>query len=163
MKDIIYRTQSHVRHFTVTGYVVNKDKTKLLLINHKKLNKWLPAGGHLEENEVPHEAAEREVLEETGITVTLLDMGDPDFELQGVVDDQIPRPYAMFYQIIPKNTKDDEHIHLDMLYVFEADEAHQTNAQLDEVSDVRWWTKEEVLVSDDVFDSVKGFAKLVLS
>lgn len=42
---------------------------KVLLVKHKKLKQWLCPGGHIEGNELPHQAAEREFLEETGIKV----------------------------------------------------------------------------------------------
>jgi 8-oxo-dGTP pyrophosphatase MutT (NUDIX family) len=42
---------------------------KVLLVKHKKLGIWLCPGGHLEANELPHVAAEREVFEETGLRV----------------------------------------------------------------------------------------------
>ena len=157
---ILESTKEHKKHFTVTGYVTTEDKGKLLLIHHKKLNKWLPPGGHLEENEIPHEGAMREVLEETGLAVTLAGIEEHDFSLRNIVDMQIPRPYALMYQIIPENSKDVEHIHLDMVYIFVADEYDSTlEANQAEVYDVKWLTAAEILKSDDVFDSVKGFAK----
>jgi 8-oxo-dGTP pyrophosphatase MutT (NUDIX family) len=39
------------------------------MLKHKKLGKWLPPGGHIEPNELPDDAACREVLEETGLKV----------------------------------------------------------------------------------------------
>lgn len=33
---------------------------KVLLIHHKKLNLWLPPGGHIEKNETPDDAVKRE-------------------------------------------------------------------------------------------------------
>jgi 8-oxo-dGTP diphosphatase len=160
---LIESTAKHVRHFTVTGYVMNSDRTKLLMIHHNKLGKWLPAGGHLEENEVPHEGAIREVLEETGVTARpVTDSFSPDLGLKGEVDMQIPHPYALLYQLIPESSKDKEHIHLDMVYALEADENTAINAQLLEVKDARWLTKDEILAANDVFDSAKGFARLNL-
>jgi 8-oxo-dGTP pyrophosphatase MutT (NUDIX family) len=44
-------------------------QNKVLLIKHKKLNLWLGPGGHIDEGESPHQAAEREFLEETGLQV----------------------------------------------------------------------------------------------
>lgn len=42
---------------------------KVLLVKHLKLGIWLCPGGHMEANELPHVAAEREVFEETGLRV----------------------------------------------------------------------------------------------
>lgn len=42
---------------------------KVLLINHKFLDMWLPVGGELHPNEAPMEGAHREALEETAIEV----------------------------------------------------------------------------------------------
>src|SRR5262245_9397408 len=129
--NLLQSTASHKKHLTVTGYVMNKPRTKLLLIHHKGLDKWLPAGGHLESNEVPHEGAIREVREETGIEASVIP-NEIDLGLKGVIDVQIPRPVAMMYQVIPESKKDVEHIHLDMVYTLEADEA-AASAQLEEV------------------------------
>lgn len=73
------------RDFTVAVFVVHNDK--VLLHFHEKLNRWLPPGGHIEENELPDEAAVREVLEETGVACELfrgstLSFTDPELPLQ---------------------------------------------------------------------------------
>lgn len=52
---------------TASAFLIHE--SKVLLVKHKKLGKWLGPGGHMEENELPHQAAEREFLEETGIKV----------------------------------------------------------------------------------------------
>jgi 8-oxo-dGTP pyrophosphatase MutT (NUDIX family) len=59
-----------LRHFTVAVFVVHHGR--VLLHYHRKLGKWLPPGGHIEDNELPDEAAVREVLEETGIRARLV-------------------------------------------------------------------------------------------
>ncbi|AKM81133.1 MAG: hypothetical protein UT13_C0001G0172 [Candidatus Pacebacteria bacterium GW2011_GWF2_38_9] len=53
--------------FTASVFLIHNDK--VLLIKHKKLNMWLGPGGHIDENELPHLAAEREFFEETGLRV----------------------------------------------------------------------------------------------
>ena len=58
------------RDFTATTFVVDAGATLLLL--HKKLGAWLPPGGHIGPNELPEDAAVREVREETGLEVELL-------------------------------------------------------------------------------------------
>ena len=58
---------------TASGFLVHNGK--VLLIKHKKLGYWLAPGGHVEEDELPHEAAEREVWEETGLKVKAVSAG----------------------------------------------------------------------------------------
>jgi 8-oxo-dGTP pyrophosphatase MutT (NUDIX family) len=56
--------------FTVAIFVVQD--AKVLLIHHRKLDKWLPLGGHIELDEDPEQAAIREAREESGLEVELL-------------------------------------------------------------------------------------------
>ena len=56
--------------FTVAIFVVHDGR--VLLIHHRKLDKWLPLGGHVELDEDPEQAALREAKEESGLDVELL-------------------------------------------------------------------------------------------
>lgn len=56
--------------FTVAIFVVHA--AKILLIHHRRLNQWLPLGGHIELDEDPEQAALREAREESGLDVELL-------------------------------------------------------------------------------------------
>ena len=56
--------------FTVAIFIVHD--AKILLIHHRKLDKWLPLGGHIELDEDPEQAALREAKEESGLDVELL-------------------------------------------------------------------------------------------
>jgi ADP-ribose pyrophosphatase YjhB (NUDIX family) len=57
------------RHFTVAVFVVWEGK--VLLHWHRKLGMWLPPGGHIEDGELPDEAALREVREDIADPVQL--------------------------------------------------------------------------------------------
>ncbi len=57
------------RDFTVAVFVVHDGR--VLLHRHSKLGRWLPPGGHIEPNELPDDAAIREVAEESGLAVRL--------------------------------------------------------------------------------------------
>ncbi len=59
-----------LRHFTVAVFVV--EASRVLLHFHRRLGKWLPPGGHVEADELPDDAALREVEEETGLVVRLV-------------------------------------------------------------------------------------------
>ncbi|MGH8023014.1 MAG: NUDIX hydrolase [Limisphaerales bacterium] len=56
--------------FTVAIFVVHQ--SRVLLVHHRKLDKWLPLGGHIELDEDPERAALREAKEESGLDVELL-------------------------------------------------------------------------------------------
>jgi 8-oxo-dGTP pyrophosphatase MutT (NUDIX family) len=93
------------RHFTVAVFVVRDGK--VLLHHHRKLGMWLPPGGHIEEDELPDEAAVREVFEETGIRVELSgerreDVADPV---------QLYRPAGVQLENIGPG-----HQHIDLIY-----------------------------------------------
>src|SRR5215212_3862645 len=64
--------------FTVAIFVV-QDR-KILLVHHRRLNKWLPLGGHIELDEDPEIAALREAREESGFEVELLGERPPTTE-----------------------------------------------------------------------------------
>lgn len=51
---------------TAAGLVVHQQQ--VLLVKHAKLGIWLAPGGHIDEHELPHIAALREVKEETGLS-----------------------------------------------------------------------------------------------
>jgi len=64
--------------FTVAIFVVHDGK--VLLIHHRKLDKWLPLGGHIELDEDPEQAALREAKEESGLDVELVGERPPTTE-----------------------------------------------------------------------------------
>lgn len=57
-------------HFTASALIVTADYARVLLTFHKKLQKWLQLGGHIDAGEDPPEAALREASEESGLEVT---------------------------------------------------------------------------------------------
>ena len=65
-----------LQHLTVSAVTIANGHT--LLIDHKRIGAWLPPGGHVENNEMPHEGAIREVFEETGVIVEIISEKLPD-------------------------------------------------------------------------------------
>jgi 8-oxo-dGTP pyrophosphatase MutT (NUDIX family) len=93
------------REFTVAVFVVDGDR--VLLHYHAKLGRWLPPGGHIEPNELPDEAAVREVEEETGLRVELV--GERALPLATPV--QLVRPAGIQLENIGH-----DHEHIDLIY-----------------------------------------------
>lgn len=101
-------TGSITRDFTVAVFVVSQGH--VILHPHRRLGIWLPPGGHIEPDELPDEAARREVLEEAGIEVVLVGgRGLPvDYPGQPV---QLVRPEGIQLESIGPG-----HEHIDLIY-----------------------------------------------
>lgn len=93
------------RHFTVAVFVVLEGK--VLLHWHRKLGMWLPPGGHIEKDELPDDAALREVFEETGVAVALV--GERREDVEEPV--QLHRPAGVQLEDIGPG-----HQHIDLIY-----------------------------------------------
>ena len=120
-------------HFCATACIVDKEEKKILFIHHKKLNKWLFVGGHIEENEDPETAVIREVKEETNLDIELLGERYPR-EIDYI------RPFAL-----QRNVVNDNHVHVDIFYVALVKDKTKIKAKEDEVLNYRWFSENEIL------------------
>ena len=141
------------REFTATTFIFEEDKT--LLIFHKKLRKWLPPGGHLDPHELPHEAAKREALEETGLEITLFSLEEVEVASQ-VNAIQLPRPYLMLLENIPAHGVRPAHQHIDFIYLSKP-KAGELTFNRKETENIHWFSLEQInqLPSKDLFPDTK--------
>lgn len=133
------------RHFNVTVYVTNEEG-KFLLIRHKKLQKWLPPGGHIEANERPDVAALREVKEETGIDVILEGEKFPR-------DTDCVRPYGIQMNVI----KAGKHEHMDIIFKAKPVKNVKLILNEEETEGINWFSIDKIL--DPAFDSFEETKK----
>ncbi|MDG5775915.1 NUDIX domain-containing protein [Haloarculaceae archaeon H-GB2-1] len=103
------------RHFVATVYLVNDGA--VALHEHDKLDMWLPAGGHIDRDELPHEAALREAEEETGLDVDLL---APEGDLSSATARSIPQPQHFLLEDINVSAEGVGHQHIDFIFYGEA-------------------------------------------
>lgn len=153
-----------IQEFIGTGYVLNPSHTKILLIHHKKFDKWLPPGGHCDDNETPHEAAKREVFEETGINAYFVEPNKLGLDPNNKLEEQLPTPLFILKEFIEgkygKGGKGEDHYHIDFIYIMEADEKDLVINE-HEIMDASWFGKEE-LVTLITFPGVSKIANKIL-
>jgi 8-oxo-dGTP pyrophosphatase MutT (NUDIX family) len=129
-----------IRHFNVTTYIYNPKNNKFLFILHKKLNKWVAPGGHIDSNENPEIAALREVREETGLNVKLIGDRYPE-------ETDLIRPFGLQLNVISV----DEHEHFDLIYLAVPTSNIDIKLNKEESNDIGWFTLNEII--DPLFNS----------
>ena len=133
-KSSIFTRENEVVHFTASSWLVNKKRTKVLMIYHNIYNSWSWTGGHADGESDLLAVAMKEAKEETGIqTITPVREGIFSIEIL-TVDGHMKRG-----KYVPS------HLHLNMTYLLQADEAEVLRVKPDENSGVAWFAREEVL------------------
>jgi 8-oxo-dGTP pyrophosphatase MutT (NUDIX family) len=123
------------RDFTATTFIVRHHQT--LLLWHRKIQAWLPPGGHIYPNELPETAAKREVMEETGFEVELLG----DHRQWGKVQVLCPPACILLEDIEPG------HQHIDLVY-FASITGGRLRLNLQEAEDCAWYDARRLTTGD---------------
>lgn len=109
-------------HFTASLYIVD-DGGRLLLHHHRRLNRWLQMGGHVEPGESPDRAALREGHEESGLRdLALLGDGIFDLDVHG----------------IPAAKGEPDHDHFDVRYLARTSSPEAVRIDRAESNDLAW-------------------------
>lgn len=132
--DVLTRNNEYV-HFTSSGFVVNKNKDKVLMIYHNIYDSWGWTGGHADGEEDLLAVAKREVEEETSVKVS-------DVLLDGKIAaiDTLP-----VLGHVKRGKYVNSHIHLSVAYIFEADDTDSIRIKEDENSNVAWQPIDKVV------------------
>ena len=130
----IFTRENEEAHFTASSWLVNKEHTKVLMIYHNIYHPWSWTGGHADGDMDLLAVAMREAMEETGVK-TITPVSKDLFSIEILtVDGHIKRG-----KYVPS------HLHLNVTYLLEADEAEVLHIKQDENSGVAWFTLEEAL------------------
>lgn len=128
------------REFCASAYIIDPVTKKILLVKHKDYDRWTQPGGHIEEGEIPEEAAVRETYEETGIKIKIL-------------GEHFPREEDYIRPLGIQRNRFDNGTFIDIIYpaVPIRDMEPKMN---EESSSIRWFSREE-LDNIHVFEDIK--------
>lgn len=122
-----------IGHVTGSAWIVSPDREQVLLIHHRKLDRWLQPGGHADGDPDVASVALREAQEETGLT-SLKIIGD------GIFDVDIHE--------IPLRKGVPAHLHYDIRFLLEADPS-EAFGDSDEITNIQWFSLKNVKIMDD--------------
>ncbi|HWK79852.1 MAG TPA: NUDIX domain-containing protein [Thermomicrobiales bacterium] len=134
------------RDFTVAVFVTWQNH--VVLHWHRKLARWLPPGGHIEPDELPDEAAIREVWEETGLRIVLRGERGLPVDYPGQPR-QLIRPQGIQLEDIGPG-----HQHIDLVYF-----AHPESVpdELPALAHGAEWIAREALAELDLTEEIRAW------
>lgn len=125
--DTILSRENDFAHMTASSIIVSADRRRTLMAFHRIYNSWAWTGGHADGESDFEAIARREAQEETGIT-NLARLGD------GPASIEILPVWAH----VKRGKHVGSHLHLNVSYLFEADESLPLRVAADENSAVGW-------------------------
>ena len=124
-----------IGHVTGSAWIVSPDRQQVLLIHHRKLDRWLQPGGHADGDPDVVAVALREAQEETGLhSLRLVDVE------AGIFDVDI--------HTIPARGNVSEHLHYDVRFLLEAD-PDEAFGFSDEIKNIQWFALNNLVSSVD--------------
>lgn len=149
--DDVLTRQNEYGHFTSSAFVLNKERTKILMIYHKIYNSWAWTGGHSDGDNDLLYVAMKEAKEETGVkNVMPISKDIYSLELINVNGHEKRGKYV------------GSHIHLNVTYLLEADESEEIHIKEDENSGVKWVPIDEILeITSELWVRNRVYAKII--
>lgn len=147
--DDVLTRENEFGHFASSAFVVNKDRTKMLVVYHNIYDAWIFPGGHADGEENLLSVAVREVEEETGQKTKVLDDSIFAISASPIVG------HVKRGKYIPAHT------HLDVVYFLEADDEMPLVYREDESKGVKWITFEEA-IGNDIVDFIRPVHKRLI-
>ena len=143
--------QNEYGHFTSSAFVLNKERTKMLMIYHKIYNSWAWVGGHSDGDSDLLYVAMKEAKEETGIkNVAPISNNIYSLEIINVNGHEKRGKYV------------GSHVHLNVTYLLETDENEEIHIKEDENSGVKWVPIDEVLnVTSEIWVRDRVYTKII--
>ena len=147
--DDVLTRKNEIGHFTSSCWIVNKEKTKVLMVYHNIYDSWSWVGGHADGDDDLLHVSLKEASEETGLkNVIPLSKDIFSLEVLGVDGHMKKEGYIS------------THIHLNITDLLCANENDITHIKEDENSDVKWFELEEAIKASSEPHMKKIYNKL---
>lgn len=147
--DDVLTRDNEFGHFTSSAFVVNKDRTKMLVVYHNIYDAWIFPGGHADGEENLLSVAVREVEEETGLKTKALNNSIFAISASPITG------HVKRGKYVPAHT------HLDVVYLLEADDSEKLTFREDESKGVKWITFEEA-IGNNIVDFIRPVHKRLI-
>lgn len=146
-----WRRSTKVGHLTASAWITDAANEFVLLVHHKKLNKWLQPGGHIDDDDSSLlDAALREASEETG----LADLEPASSRIDAIFDVDVHQ--------IPARADEPAHFHYDIRFRFVTLSAVLT-LNHEESHAIQWFKRSEIEIDAMVDSSVRRMAAIAES
>lgn len=123
----IFTRDNKIAHFTASSWVINEDRSKILMIHHNIYNSWSWTGGHADGEENLLKVAISEAKEETGLKI-IKSLSQNIFSIE----------ILTVNGHIKNNKYISAHLHLNVTYLLEANDRDRLSVKSDENSGVKW-------------------------
>lgn len=148
-KDILTRDNEFC-HLTAFAFIVNKERTKVLCIFHNIYQSWSWVGGHADGDDDMLYVATKETKEETSLKNFVAVSEKPiSIEILPV------RGHEKRGRYVPAHT------HLNITYLFEADEKDFIHIQEEENSNIGWLTFDELISKTEEAHILPIYKKII--
>lgn len=153
--DTILTRENGFAHMTGSSMIFNRERDKVLMIYHNIYRSWSWTGGHADGEEDMLLVAEKEAKEETGVeTLRILGKKAEDGFLSAV--DVLP-----VWGHVKRGRYITSHLHLNLSYLFEAEEKEILHIKEDENSQVAWLPVSEIKTKVTEPDMIPVYEKLI--
>ncbi len=129
-----YSRENRLAHMTASAWIVNRSRTKVLMVYHKLYDSWSWTGGHADGERDLLQVAIREAREETGVR-EIVPLSEDIFSLEILTVDGHEKRGSY----VPS------HLHLNVTYLLEAGEEQELHVCPEENTGVAWFSLEEAL------------------
>ena len=148
--DNILLRENEFAHMTSSGFIMNKELTKVLMIHHNIYNTWAWTGGHADGDEDLLYVAMKEAKEETGVT-----------KIQPLMEEVASIDILPVWGHVKKGKYVATHMHLSLAYILIADEEQELHINEDENSGVKWIKIEEIEKYSNEKEIIEVYHKLI--